>query len=195
MPSSIQPSNAFEAVCEIASQKDWCWNLYCGTCGHGQFRQAFYAITQGGHPAEQGWSNHLRAWSFGKNFKYILSTDEQSELAKVLSGSDVSRIRSNAKFPDWLGYLGLGLHYTEQVEWNSRLLTEAWVPQLLEVLEGGSAQHESLGDILENKGILDLDHLEVVESVLKYEQREQQPEARPVQRTGRHRRGRPGLQP
>ena len=27
-------------ICRLASHDNWCWNLYCGTCGHQEFIKA-----------------------------------------------------------------------------------------------------------------------------------------------------------
>ncbi len=30
--------NSFTALCEYASKNNWCWKLFCTTCGHGAFK-------------------------------------------------------------------------------------------------------------------------------------------------------------
>ena len=77
-----------------------------------------------------------------------------------------SGLRAFAERPDWLGYLGLGLFHTEDVERNDRRLTKAWVPQLALLLREDASPRRSLRDILDNPaGVLrweDLDGLVVL---------------------------------
>lgn len=70
----------------------------------------------------------------------------------------------SCRFPDWLGYLGLGLFHTESTETIDRTLTKAWIPQFLRLLCDGVESRGSLQSILDSPvGVLrwqDLDRLE-----------------------------------
>ena len=44
-------------------------------------------------------------------------------------------IAAQCRFPDYLGYLGLGLLHTNQIEQQHRLLTPLWGGQLLEMID------------------------------------------------------------
>ena len=73
-------------------------------------------------------------------------TDQQT-LAEILAGASLSYIARHVSFPDWLGYLGLGLLYTEDVECDQRILTKAWGQQLIEILPPLSRSRQHLGEI------------------------------------------------
>ena len=153
MTSSTQSSNAFETVCERASQKNWCWNIYCTTCGHSDFRKAFHGLSEEGSPEDRN------AFPLGGT-----SVERQSRLSAELAESSLSRIHAKCKFPDWLGYLGLGLHHTEEFEWQSRLLTKSWIPQFIEMLLPETTEARQLAHVLESeKNVLSLGHLEILE--------------------------------
>lgn len=53
-PKKITKRNAFVAVCEYASNMQWCWNAMCTTCGHMDFRRAFSMLAKGMHPDDEG---------------------------------------------------------------------------------------------------------------------------------------------
>ena len=50
--------NAFEALCKLASDEKWCWNLYCTTCGHMHFKYAFKELAKGKSPENPDWVVH-----------------------------------------------------------------------------------------------------------------------------------------
>ena len=62
------------------------------------------------------------------------SKEDQTKLISILSHASLARISKQCRFPAWLGYLGLGLSYTEPVEAEVKQLTVAWKPQLLKLL-------------------------------------------------------------
>tara|TARA_A100001035_G_C27377131_1_gene318358 strand:- start:375 stop:497 length:123 start_codon:yes stop_codon:yes gene_type:complete len=33
----VEKLNSFQAICDIATEEQWCWNLGCGLCGHMTF--------------------------------------------------------------------------------------------------------------------------------------------------------------
>ena len=170
--------NAFVALCSLAAKEIWCWKLSCTTCGHGYFRYGFMELSNGKHPDSPDWivsSNHHSelhgslgpAWGFSKR-RDGPSKEDQMELICVLSGASISQIAKNCRFPGWLGYLGLALSYTEPIESESKVLTAAWVPQLLELLPTHTSSRKLLESMLldpkENQ--LRWQHLEQVEEDL-----------------------------
>ena len=50
--------NQFEALCKLASDENWCWNLFCSTCGHMHFRYSFAELAIGKSPESKGWIIH-----------------------------------------------------------------------------------------------------------------------------------------
>ncbi len=119
----------------------WCWKVNCSTCGHAYFRLAFREILRGNHPDSLNWSVS------GYCLHGLIEFDSdplprigqwpmphQSALARILAGASLEWIARNTSYPDWIGFLGLGLLYCEDAERKERLLTRAWAPQLLQML-------------------------------------------------------------
>ena len=151
-------TNAFEALCEVAAQENWCWKIHCSTCGgHHYFRYAFRDLAGGGDPSSAFWrtrkDNHHELEQFlgppPSLFKWPLP--EQESLIAIFSQASLSRIATTANHPDWLGYLGLALFHTDQVERRHRSLTLAWIPQLLELARPDAHSRIELEAILEHK--------------------------------------------
>ena len=162
--------SAFEAVCELASRERWCWEMACGTCGHLYFRCALLELSDGMRPDVDGWitreSRHHRVRRIpgATSYPFSFSDDRQRALSSILADASLRRIASVAKFPDWLGYVGLALRYTEEAERCGRRLTKAWVPQLQALCIPDSGAVERLQSVLDNEsGILRWHDLESVE--------------------------------
>ena len=157
----------------LAAKESWCWKIVCTTCGHLYFRYAFRELVQGKHPQSADWRS-------GKAHHQELHDElgsvpplggwpipDQRALASVLAGARLKDIASRARFPDWLGYLGLALLYSEDVEREDRSLTKAWVPQLLEILPPQARSRPHLQGILDDPAsVFTWRHLEEVESDL-----------------------------
>ena len=67
----------------------------------------------------------------------------QRPLQAIMASSDLRDVAANATFPDWLGYLGLALWYTEDAEQVDGVVTRGLVPQLL-----GFVSPDSTGETL-----------------------------------------------
>lgn len=162
--------NAFTALCNLASNESWCWKITCTTCGHMYFRYGFQELILGKHPDSSDWlsgKNHhddlqinmgpmptLGSWPLAK----------QRSLASILTDASPKEISSIARFPDWLGYLGLGLLYTEAAETGQRLITKRWVPDLIEMLEPNCNSRIQLEHIIHDTSkILTWEFLELCE--------------------------------
>lgn len=154
------PRNAFVALCGLAARERWCWKLVCTTCGHLHFRYALREIARGVHPDSHAWKvtkEHpaLRRGSPAKELGPIpppgpWPEDEGRALLAIVVGASLSDLAEQGPFPDWLGYLGLALHYSEIAECQSRALTAAWVPQLLTILPHEACARPRLQGILAN---------------------------------------------
>jgi hypothetical protein len=141
------------------------------------FRYAFRELAAGKHPDSPGWVVTKQGdRSFGEGLGPIpreLSADEQRELSQVISEASLTEIRKVAQFPDWLGYLGLGLRYCEGDEFQSGRLTQNLVPQFLEFLEPTSDAARRLTEIRDHSPqMLCWFHLEIVEGALKSSSRD-----------------------
>lgn len=166
--------NAFEALCVIASKENWCWNLMCTTCGHMYFRYAFLELLKGRHPHDPIWitkkCNHHQLPSLLGDLRRVnqLSFTQQEILAEIFASASLLNISKLCRFPDWLGYLGLALRYTEKAEHSTRVLTQAWSTKLLDLVSPGSKSAQFLNSLVFNDGILTWGNLEMIEKELAY---------------------------
>jgi len=166
---------AFVALAELASREDWCWKLSCTTCGNMYFRYGLHELALGKHPDAPDWvlghDNHARLERLLGQIPWMQAPPaeaEQRAIAQCLADAPVTGIRAVGRFPDWLGYLGLGLYWTEDTERQDRHLTRALTPQLLQLIRPETAAHGKLRAILvgENTTLRWTD-LELVEAELR----------------------------
>lgn len=156
-------SHPFEQVCAQASRGQWCWNLFCTTCGHHRFRRAFDELARGRRPDDPGWDLEGPVPEPDCPFPYPW----ERRLQAACRGADLSRIAADCRFPDWLGYLGLVLAHTGSAERSDRTLTTAWAPQLLAMVPEASEAHARLRALIDDPAQrLTLDDLELVEADL-----------------------------
>ena len=127
--------NQFEAICFFASEKNWCWNLYCTTCGHWEFRNAFFVIASG-KSFEEGIVKRPSKYYWKKlaHSRGYYSEDEKEKIINICLEANISSIATKCKFPDWLGYLGLILTYTSSISDSYKSLSSNWAKQLKEHL-------------------------------------------------------------
>lgn len=152
--SNIGPrTNAFTELCLLASRERWCWKIGCTTCGHDSFRQALWALVHGKHPDVE-WSIDSRSAESTTSAprksapsRQQWSSASQRRLQAIAAEVDLPGVAASASFPDWLGYLGLVLWYTEDVERARSVLTDALVPQLLGLISPDSDGAVFLTDI------------------------------------------------
>lgn len=110
------------------------------------FRYAFFQIGNGVEPDSSEWIDPSSR-AVGKLGDYKTISREMSEsqnLLKVLSEADLGAIAKSCKFPDFLGYLGVALFSTSALEFQSRVLTQSWTPQLLALVRPNGQAEEVL---------------------------------------------------
>ena len=139
------------------------------------FRYALRQLALGAHPNKPGWVVRrdypvLLQGSALQELKqepplWGWPIEEQRQLINVLRTADIAHIASTCTFPDWLGYMGLALHYTEDAEHETHLLTRAWAPQLALLVPSNSLAASLMGDLAgDSTRTLTWRHLECVES-------------------------------
>ena len=171
MKTGKEKRNSFIALCEYATQRNLCWRIACGTCGHREFRYAFSKIIYGKHPDNKSfWStigDKYDDFMWGKT----PSEEDQIKLASIVAGADIRDIHQVAKFPDWLGYIGLVIFHcksssSSQPSRAHKILTDALLPQFIEFTKRRSSLCDYLKNKKESGGILTIDDLEKIEEGL-----------------------------
>jgi hypothetical protein len=158
----------FLALCALASQERWCWNLICGTCGHSHFRYAFKELICGKHPDKEGWTVNKNTRITKQVFQTLparggFTEQEQETLTRIVLEATLEDIRAVSKFPDWLGYLGLVLTYCGSQKDH---LSEVWAPQFLNMLPQTCHAYDTLLEINRGLRCISLNDLESIESAM-----------------------------
>jgi hypothetical protein len=162
--------NPFEALCEVASQYDWCWKIVCTTCGHSAFKIAFAKLVQDQHPDNPDFfpygkeSYHLDEQPRYNTFSYSgrEKLQDQLKLASIVAEASIENIQLVAKFPDWLGYLGLVLHHCPS-EPAQKILSEAFLPQFMSLSQLGIELKDYFLNKHKNGEFLTIEDLEKIE--------------------------------
>ena len=138
------------------------------------FRYGFLDIAIGRHPLDADWLSGLRQRNKSTSLRRrvqifdYLTLGCQKNLSIILSDANIISISMSCKFPDWLGYLGLGLFHTETYEKTTRQITNSWILQLLQILPKMSYSHRMLQRIYYDESkVLSWRDLEDVEEDLK----------------------------
>ena len=155
---SISTLNNFEALCELASQENWCWKLGCTTCGHAMFRYSFSELASGKSPNDSTWivkghNTRLRYLSaqLGRWPKFY-DLKQKEIVIKICVDAEIVAISKRCKFPDWMGYLGLVLRHMEQSP-SFPKLSECWAGQLRKMMPSDSSIQKRLSDLSTGDGL------------------------------------------
>lgn len=159
--------NNFEALCRLASEENWCWNLFCTTCGHMHFRYAFQELVAGKPPEKKEWLVHRRKTRYTKQLGPL--PKNYTELQKkmflhICLDADIFSIAQNCTFPDWLGYLGLALEHMNLNSYVYKAVSSNWASQLKNLVPPDSRAHARLSEIVADESdLLTLADLETCE--------------------------------
>lgn len=169
-------TNAFEAMCRMASGEIWCWNLSCTTCGNQDFRYGLYQLASGRHPASSEWDTFNTRTDDSLEWHNIRSImdwpdSKKAMLSDVLSGASLKAIARQSKFPDWLGYLGVVLHMAAQDDEFARHLTKSWLPELRLMVQPRSMSRNRLDEVRSAREPLRWHHVDGLEWDLRPEYR------------------------
>ncbi len=160
--------NSFEDLCVLASKEQWCWNIMCTTCGHMHFRYAFRELAKGVYPDNSDWIISKDRPGLGRllgELPISLEIEEQEKLGSILGKASLKRIAAACIFPDWLGYLGLGLAYTESSMKAGEVITKSWVPQFQGMVQSNENARAMLQRIISDRhGRLNWRDLEVLQA-------------------------------
>jgi len=140
-----QPENAWEAMCQHASQQNLCWQIGCTTCGATELREGVHKIAQGLYPGAEGWpDSDERNRARGAPW----SSEEYHRFAELVEASDIDWIRGHCSRPAWLGYIGIALMEAASHENREGRLTQAWGRQFLPRLPEHSHARRWLEELL-----------------------------------------------
>ena len=147
----VEKLNSFQAICDIATEEQWCWHLGCGTCGHMNFVKSLLLLI------DEKVTNTL----LYRDYKELLFS-RADKLQEKVKNIDIDYFAKNYKSPRFLAYLGLCLHYTKTFEIMNRKLTKLWVPQLIRIIEKDDWK-KYLQKILDEERVLNIKDLETIE--------------------------------
>ena len=162
--------NPFVALCKYASSNNWCWNLFCTTCGHGAFKVAFSKIIHEKHPDDDSF------WPYGKSnsdpLQEVDSYDDfwgeasianQIKLASIVAKAKLSEIQAITKFPDWLGYIGLVINHCPSRE-ARKIISDSLLPQFIATLKDNKEICDYLQNKMERQEFLSVNDLSRIEN-------------------------------
>jgi|WetSurMetagenome_2_1015567.scaffolds.fasta_scaffold115053_2 hypothetical protein len=168
--------NQFESLCKLASTEQWCWNLYCGTCGHSCFRYGFREIARGLRPGDPNWLvyepfiAHSNAPEPLGPLPRKYSPIEKQTILTICLDADICAIARDCRFPDWLGYLGLVLEHMRTDSELYRELSARWALRLKDLAYDFSQSHSRLEEIAANPAmLLSIQDLGLIEKDLKHQ--------------------------
>ena len=147
-------NNSFERLVTAACEQNFCWNLFCTTCGCMEIRNGLELIGEGLLP-EVISRDALINTSVTGGMQAALERDNQ--LAQELAAANLATL-SSLPMPDWLGCLGLALYRFEpppilfakasgdETDYSTRrdcwqLIGFSWAKQFRSLL-GGCADEE-----------------------------------------------------
>jgi hypothetical protein len=128
-------NNSFLLICNYASRRNLCWNIFCTTSGIHEFRSGIYALMKGNHFTDDDqWLTLCKTYT-GPWFEWPVSEIEYEKFSKVVQNCKLTDVAESCKFPDWLGYLGICLSWLEKWEQEEKHLTQIWGTQLMELCQ------------------------------------------------------------
>jgi len=165
------PRNPFVALCDYASRNNWCWKIFCTTCGHGAFRVTFSKIIHDQHPDDKSfWTNGqdnaapLKELEKYGDFVRDATVVNQLKLASIVAEAKILDIQSVAKFPDWLGYIGLVIHHCPSHE-ARKAMSDSFLPQFIAMVKNDKEICEYLQEKQKGQELLSIDDLERIENI------------------------------
>jgi len=166
--------NSFIALCDFASHNNWCWKLACSTCGNSDFRVAFSKIARNQHPDDEAFWTHckgnrslLKEADDYRDFFGNVSVATQMKLASIVAGAKVADIQTVAKFPDWLGYIGLVIYHCPNRD-SRRIISNAFLHQFITMVKNNEEIYKYLQEKQLKQELLNIDDLSKIERACIY---------------------------
>jgi hypothetical protein len=167
-------TNALLSLFKIASENEWCYKTVCTTCGHSAFRIAFSKIVRGENPEDESfWPNGKKNSDIQEVNKYKdfvfyrkAKKEHQLTLSGLVAQINLKELNEIAKFPDWLGYIGLVIYHCPDEE-AQRVISESLIPQFIELIDESELKNR-LNTKLDKKEYISLQDLEAIESFFRF---------------------------
>lgn len=151
----------------MASEQRWCWNLYCTTCGHMHFQYAFHEIGNGKHPSDTDWVVRIGDTHYREQFGELplrLNRPQELRLLWICSMANLTKVKQQCSFPDWLGYLGLVIAHTRPDSDAHWIVCASWAAQLRKWVRESTPISRRLDKVISTPGeclsIYDLESVE-----------------------------------
>ena len=163
--------NPFVALCDYASRNNWCWKIFCTTCGHGSFRVAFSKLIHNQCPDDKsfwpyGAENHslLKELESFNDFWRDSTKENQIKLVSIVAEAKLSDIKDVAKFPDWLGYIGLVISHCPNRE-AQKIISDSFLSQFITMLSGNEEIVNYLQEKKSKNELLSINDLSRIEKI------------------------------
>jgi hypothetical protein len=120
-------------------------------------RYAFVELARGKHPSNPAWfvtgANHAGLVELPDPWhSFVPDEGEQRKLLQLIASTPPRELLEAARFPDWLGHIGLALYLMQSLESKERIVTRGFVPQLLAVTpESETAARDLLARIVDDE--------------------------------------------
>ncbi len=130
---------------------------------------AFSKLINGQHPDDDSfWPNGkldsdiFKEIETFRDFKESASSSAQTKLAIIVAAAKLSDIRSIARFPDWLGYVGLVFHHCSDLV-AQKIISDSILPQFLVLVENDKEVYRHLQEKKAKEELLDVHDLSLIE--------------------------------
>ncbi len=160
----IKSRNSFVGLCEYASQKNWCWKLWCTTCGHQELSVGLLKIAYGLNPdCEEFLQSGISSSHVHYSRNGIPSLDIQEELARCVASASLEEIRKVSKYPDWLGYVGLAINHCSSYS-ARKIISDSYLPQFILMFDKNIDLQNYLREKQSKGELLNIEDLSIIEN-------------------------------
>lgn len=149
-------NDPFLEICKLKG----CNNIGCSTCGHAWFRYAFIAVTntidfEDSFLKFKDTPGRCRlvlkdgslspcVQKYCENRSWDLTEEAKIKLAELVSKTNLSKVHQEIQDNErWLKALGLVLYHTQDNEEATKILSDALLPQIREIIEDAYLHYDN----------------------------------------------------
>ena len=123
--------DAFTALVLHAHRNEWCWKLFCTTCGHSLYLAGLLAIIRGQHPFNDSWIIHDADYFLSNPYPdRSIPISLQKQILSMVAQADLEHLLKNCGSEYTLASLGVVLYHCSTAEENDATLSE-WLNRRL----------------------------------------------------------------